>query len=322
MIVLSDKPLLLLMTDLKDHHIKELEDSLAGFELIRTIPEDKRQLSRIEIVVGWTKELTELWQQGDLISLKWIQAISAGVNSLPLDSLREHGVMLTNASGIHKDTISEHVIGLILYHARSFNQIKLNQQNNHWDQAISVQQLEGKTAIIFGIGNIGRRLATLLKAFGVHTIGVNTRGNKVAEVDQTVSQEESNRYLEQADYVINILPQTDETKGFFNSDRFKAMKKGTAFFNVGRGNTVDTEALLTALDSNQLAFAALDVFETEPLEADSPLWQHDRIFITPHVSGMVEHFRDALFSVVGPNAQAYGENGKPSLNMVDYEKRY
>lgn len=313
-------PNVLINTDLKESQFKKIQTLLPEYEILTEPRVDK--LNDTEVVVHWSKEIAKLWQEEKLPNLKWVQAISAGVNYLPLEGFQEKGIVLTNASGIHKYTITEYVIGALLNYLRDFDQLKENQEKKYWTNDVRVEQLNGKTILIYGIGSIGRQLARVCQSFGMHVIGVNTSGNAVDEADETVSQENSDGQMQDADIIVNILPETPETIDFFDHQRFQNMKRGTIFVNVGRGSSVDTTALLEALDNDILAFAALDVFETEPLETGSPLWKHEKVFISPHNSGKVEHFRDALFTVIEPNMRAYANDGKPSLNVVDYDKSY
>lgn len=313
-------PNILLTQSLKENHLAFIAASLPDYEILTAIDENK--LADTEIIIHWTSAIAALWREGKFPKLKWVQAVSAGVNYLPLQELQEKGVIVTNASGIHRYTITEYVIGALLYYMRDFKQMKTNQQNKQWSQDVQVEQLHDKTMLIYGVGKIGRQLATVAKAFGMKVIGVNTTGKEVAEVDETLMQDDSNERLQDVDIIVSILPQTPDTIDFFDTARFEKMQPGTLFVNVGRGSSVNEQALLAALENGTVAFAALDVFNNEPLEEESPLWEHEKIFISPHNSGTVAHFREALFSVIAPNIKAYAENGKPNVNVIDYGKSY
>ena len=313
-------PNILLVYPLKEKQVTEIKKLLPDYAILLEPEEEK--LAETEVIIHWTKDIQELWQARKFPNLKWVHAISAGINYLPLAELQAQKIVLTNSSGIHKYTITEYVIGALLYYLRDFGQLKENQKNQKWDLGVQTEQLHEKTLMIFGIGKIGRQLAVVAKAFGMRVIGVNTSGRNVAEVDETLSQEESKDRLQDADVIVSILPQTPETMGFFNKERFSKMQPGTLFVNVGRGSSVETEALLDALDQGILSFAALDVFNNEPLEEESPLWSHKKILISPHNSGSVAHFREALYGIIKPNIAAYAQNGKPAVNVIDYEKSY
>lgn len=318
------KPKLLTNQNWKEHQFKQIEALLPNYE-VYTDADQASNWEETEVVIHWTPKMTELFEAGKLPNLKWVQVISAGVNSVPLEAFAEKGIHLTNASGIHQYTISEFVIGALLFYTRRFQTLQRNQQKQVWDEKTpiqEIQELRGKTMMIYGIGNIGRRLATIASAFEMKTIGVNRSGRDVPEVDQVVTQDHADDLIGEADIIVTILPGTEETDSYFDQNRMSKMKKGALFVNVGRGNSVDSHALIEALDNDTIAYAALDVFENEPLEADSPLWQHEKIFISPHISGTLEHFRDSLFPVVEENLLAYAENGKPSENVIDYDKNY
>lgn len=301
--------------------MKSLKEIFSEYQ-VSTDYHDVSDLENVEVIFHWNKKMTELWKQGKFPKLKWVQVISAGVNSVPLSDFREKGVILTNASGIHKYTISEHVIGILLYQMRSLPKVVENQENKDWNQDVSIQQLYGKTMIIVGAGQIGRQLGKLAKVFGMKTIGVNRSGNEIEEMDQTITQERLKEVLGEGDIIVSILPQTPETINYFSKDLFATMKKGVQFVNVGRGTSVVEKDLLEALNNGTVSFAALDVFQTEPLNESSPFWDHENILITPHISGSVEHFRDALFAVMEPNARSYVTEGKVSVNKISYERNY
>lgn len=315
------KRTVLINQELKEEQLKKLKELLAAYKVC-TKDFSMEDIQNAEVIIHWDQEMSELWKKGEFPHLKWVQVISAGINYIPLKEFREKGIILSNASGIHRNTISEHVMGMLLYHMRDMPTLLQNQQHKEWDQKVQIQELHGKTMLIVGAGHIGQKLASLARAFGMRTIGVNRSGRDVEEMDEMVTQDQIKQVLGEADIIVNILPETAETKGYFSKELFAAMKKGVQFVNVGRGSAVDSSALLDALDHGTVSFAALDVFEEEPLEESSPFWTHEKVFVSPHISGIMEHFRDALFSIIGPNAEAYAKTGKPSVNVIEEGKNY
>ena len=311
----------LLKTRLKEQHIETLKELYPDYEMI-TDDAETETFSAVEWAVGWNDKLTNLLEEGQLPSLKWVQAISAGVNSLPLATFERKGIHLTNASGIHSEPIAEYVIGVLLSHMRGLRTAILNQPQRKWEQTTELQELKGKTMMIVGAGHIGNRLGELAKAFGMKVIAVNRSGKEIPGLDVTVKMDNIGTVIDFADVVVDILPQTDETYRVFDDALFSRMKKGVLFVNVGRGVTVDTDSLIKALDNGTVAYAALDVFDEEPLPAASLLWNHEKVLVTPHFSGVVEHFRDNLFEVVLENAASFKKDGKPSRNLIDFEKKY
>lgn len=311
----------MLKTCLKEQHIEKLKELYPDYEMV-TDEAETEAFSEVEWTVGWNDRLTTLLEEGQMPSLRWVQAISAGVNSLPLATFERQGIYLTNASGIHSEPIAEYVIGVLLSYMRGLRTAILNQPQRKWEQTTELQELKGKTMMIVGAGHIGNRLGELAKAFGMKVIAVNRSGKEIPGLDVTVKMDNIGTVIDFADVVVDILPQTDETYRVFDDALFSRMKKGVLFVNVGRGVTVDSDSLIKALDNGTVDYAALDVFDEEPLPAGSPLWNHEKILITPHFSGVVEHFRDNLFEVVSENAESYKKDGKPSRNLIDFEKKY
>nr|WP_319219186.1 NAD(P)-dependent oxidoreductase [uncultured Trichococcus sp.] len=311
----------LLKTRLKEQQIATLKELYPDYEMV-TDDAEEEAFREVEWTVGWNDRLTSLLEEGQLPSLRWVQAISAGVNSLPLATFERQGIYLTNASGIHSEPIAEYVIGVLLSHMRGLRTAILNQPQRKWGQTKELQELKGKTMMIVGAGQIGSRLGELAKAFGMKVIAVNRSGKEIPSFDVTVKMDNIGTIIDFADVVVDILPQTDETYRVFDDALFSRMKKGVLFVNVGRGITVDTDSLIKALDNGTVAYAALDVFDEEPLPASNPLWNHEKVLITPHFSGVVEHFRDNLFEVVLGNAKSYKKDGKPNRNLIDFEKKY
>ena len=154
------------------------------------------------------------------------------------------------------------------------------------------------------------------------TIGINRSGNKIENMDEQYVQNELPEVIGQADIVVNILPATEETERLFAETLFSKMKDNVVFINVGRGETVDTEALLEALDNGKVLFAGLDVFEEEPLPKDHPLWAHEKVAMTPHVGGRVESYPKHLYPLFKENLEAYLKGEILPQNVVKLESGY
>lgn len=279
-------------------------------------------LEDIEIIYGWKGQKSDELLKKENSRIKWIQGKAAGVDFLDLASLKEKGVLLTNGSGIHSIPIAESVFGMLLAYTRGIQTSVKSQLTNTWNQVESLIELHEKTIMIVGTGKIGKEVGRLAQAFNMKTIGVNSSGHEADYMDQVISQDELVKHLKDADIVVNILPLTDKTTSFFNDQVFNAMKKDTLFLNVGRGPSVDTASLLRALDTGKVAFAGLDVFEKEPLEADSPLWEYENVLVTAHISGIAEHFKKRLFAIFEKNLKAYIAGEELPENLIDYKKSY
>lgn len=316
-----------LLHEMKPEHQEKVKELAPEYELIEDWGEDSTldyPVEQIEIVYGWNNKKTQAagLMDAENSQLKWIQMDSAGVDKMNFDMLEKKDILLTNASGIHGVPIAESVFGMLLAYGRKIQQAILNQKKHVWQQEQKIIELAHKTIMIVGTGHIGEEIGRLAKAFQMKTIGVNRSGRDVEHMDVIYQQPELIEYVNQADIVVNILPLTAETEHFFDEKVFSQMKEGTVFVNVGRGPSVKTADLIQALDDGKLAFAALDVFETEPLEESSPLWEREDVLITPHISGHAEHYHTLVYQIFEPNFKAYLEGKELPKNLVDYQKKY
>lgn len=274
-----------------------------------------------DIMIGWSRSMQDEVLSADS-KLKWIQAWSAGVDKMPLRELEEKGIQLTNASGVHSVPITEHIFAMILAFNRNLHLAIRQQSNNKWDTSGTFTELAGKTIVIVGVGQIGSHTARVAQAFGMRTVGVRNSGKSDPNVESMYKVDQLDEALAQGDYIVNILPLTDETRGLFNKARFSAMKDSAFFVNVGRGQTVVTDDMVQALQSGGLAGAGLDVFEEEPLPADHPLWNLDNVLMTPHMAGDTDRYGERAVDIFLENLKHY-VNGEPlSRNVIDYSKSY
>ncbi len=305
--------------------LEAIREIAPNYELIKAWDEKSVTdfpLDNIEIIYGWKGQKSKELLGNKNSNLKWIQGQAAGVDFLDLDSLKKNKIILTNGSGIHSIPIAESVFGMLLTYTRGIKEAIKNQRTNTWNQTKSLIEIHGKTIMIVGTGKIGKEIGRLAKAFNMKTIGINSNGRKVEFMDETYAQEALKEQVSQADIVVNILPLTQKTIHFFNDDLFHSFKDKTLFLNVGRGPSVDISSLIRALDSGKVAFAGLDVFEQEPLAAESPLWNREDVLITSHISGIAENFKKRLFAIFEKNLRTYVANEPLTENVVDYEKNY
>lgn len=318
------KKSILLIQETTTEQLQALKELAPEYELIKGWETDWEDISleSIEIIYGWTGQYSKELVENEKSHLKWAQGKAAGVDFLDLEKLKQKNILLTNGSGIHSVPIAESVFGILLAYARGIQKAVKDQQTKTWDQVDELMELHGKTIMIVGTGKIGVEVGRLAKAFNMKTIGVNRSGRDVEYMDQLIKQPELVDQVKQADIVINILPHTDQTHYFFNQGIFSQMKEGTLFVNVGRGPTVKTDDLIAALDNGQLAFAGLDVFETEPLPEESALWNREDVLITPHITGIAEQFKKRLFAIFEENLKAYLAEEKLPVNLIDYDQQY
>ncbi|MEJ6950157.1 D-2-hydroxyacid dehydrogenase [Natronospora cellulosivora (SeqCode)] len=317
---------LLLLIDLKEKYINEIQDSFANVEILKCLKleKQKREIVDAEIVIsGGDGIKLELLEKAE--KLNWIQAWSAGLdsfnNTATLNYLKEKGIKVTSTSGIHADPISEHVMGFLLNHSRRLYDFYELQKKQKWEW-LTVNQLSGKTIAIIGIGSIGKEIAFKAKAFKMKTIAVKKNINESLDhIDELYSNKELLQLLPRADYVVVTVPLTDETRAMFGEKEFKAMKESAFFVNIARGEVVDEKAMIRAFEDGEIDGAALDVFEEEPLNINSPLYSLENVYITPHISGAYPDYNKNAIKIFKENLKRFND-GSDLLNLMDYAKGY
>ncbi|MDT2638907.1 phosphoglycerate dehydrogenase [Enterococcus dongliensis] len=313
------KPIIFLQRAFREEFIDKIHAIAPDYQVKTEITSE--EAAAVEISVGWSEKFNE-----PLLStnqLKWVQSISAGIDSLPLAEFSTQNILLSNGSGIHALSISEHIIGVLLGYYRGLNQSVKNQEQQLWGQnTIHYDQLAGKNLLVVGTGHIGQQLSRSIHSLGVNVYGINTTGHPVGGFTETYSIKNLAKIVSGMDIVVGILPGTQETYHIFNSDIFEKMKQDAVFINVGRGDTVHTKELITALTEKSFAFAALDVFEEEPLPSDNPLWTLPNVLITPHISGLTVDFQNKFMQIFLANLKAYAQTKKLVVNQVQLTRGY
>ncbi|GAA3572916.1 D-2-hydroxyacid dehydrogenase [Amycolatopsis ultiminotia] len=259
------------------------------------------------------------WAAAD--RLRWLHIASAGVDPVLFPELRDSDVVLTNSRGVFDDAIAEYVLGVVLAFAKDFARSLDLQRAGTWRHRES-ERIAGREVLVIGTGPIGRATARLLRAAGMRVSGAGRRARTGdADFGEVHDSAELPRYLGEYDYVVAVAPLTEQTKGMFDAGAFAAMKPSARFVNVGRGELVVTSDLVAALRGGQLAGAALDVFETEPLPPDSPLWTLPDVLVSPHMSGDFAGWRRTLVEVFAANFRRWTA-GEPLQNVVDKRLGY
>lgn len=253
--------------------------------------------------------------------LKWIHITSAGYTRYDRADLRDclltNEILFTNSSSVYDDPCAQHVLAMMLTHNRLLIASAEFTKESAWeyDKLRPIQRiLGGEKVLIVGYGAIGQRLTELLQPFGCEVIGLRREPNGT-ELALNHPISEVDKYLGWADHVVNILPAHATTDRFFDAPRFFAMQKGAAFYNIGRGDTVDQGALITALEAGQISAAYLDVTSPEPLPADHPLWSAPNCLITPHVAGGMQNEMDVLLKHFVDNFALFAD-GLPVKDKV------
>ncbi len=279
-------------------------------------------LSDGEILLGWdfkAGSLRDAWSSAK--KLHWIHWCGAGVDAVLFPELRNSDVVLTNSRGIFDQAMAEYVLGLIIALTKQFPQTLAFQRRCQWRHRLT-ENITGRRVLLVGVGSIGRSIARLLTAAGMNVYGVGTRArDNDADFGAIAGIDDLNSLLPDADYVINIVPLTQKTTHLFGAPQFKAMKATAHFINVGRGASVNEKALIEALAKNEIAGAALDVFETEPLPENSPLWAMPNVIVSPHMSGDFRGHLEELARVFVENFRRY-QSGERLMNIVDKKLGY
>ncbi|WP_409304417.1 D-2-hydroxyacid dehydrogenase [Peribacillus sp. SCS-155] len=282
---------------------------------------DDPALKDAEVLVTYGEDLTALHIQRAK-NLRWIMVISAGLELMPLSSIAERNILVTNARGIHKIPMAEYTIGMILQHEKQLKEFLNKQQQRIWNRDIQLGELHGKTMLVMGTGAIGEEIARLAKAFRLHTVGVNRTGGRVENFDEIYAFDEIAECLHKADYVISVLPSTPETEGMLKEEHFNRMKNGAVFINIGRGNLFKDTDLLKALENKVIARAVLDVFNVEPLPENHPYWTHESITVTPHISSRTKGYMPRAMEIFEQNLFEYLSGGKNFINVIDLHRGY
>ncbi|UXR73240.1 MULTISPECIES: phosphoglycerate dehydrogenase [unclassified Staphylococcus] len=254
--------------------------------------------------------------------LKWIAWYATGVNSLPLEKLQERNIKLTNGKGVHAQQLSEWLFAFILDDYKQLKAAYEEQQSKIYNRKRTGKTLEDTMILFLGTGVIPQRAAQIAKVFGMETIGLNTSGRTVDYFDKTYSIDEREAVFNQGDIIVNVLPETKETQSLLQVSDFKAMKDDALFINLGRGSIVSTETLVHVLNEKLIRAAYLDVFEEEPLQPDSPLYELDNVILTSHITGNGTNNKTKATSIFKRNLYAFLNEGELIENEVDLNKGY
>lgn len=233
-------------------------------------------------------------------SLKHIQLTSAGFDRVPMDYVKDKGIKIFNARGVYGIPMAEFALCGVLSIYKQLNYFKANQASHIWQKHRGLKELCNKMVLVVGAGNVGQECAKRFSAMGCDVYGADLYPVKTDFFDEVVHISKLNEKLRMADIVILTLPLTDDTRHLFDASRFSQMKNGAVFVNISRGAVVNTDDMISALNDN-LGGAVLDVFETEPLDDNSPLWDMENVIITPHNSFVGEGNNKRLFEVIISN---------------------
>ena len=259
--------------------------------------------------------------------LKWVQVMSAGVEHVLFlsggNDLRDSNIVLTNNKVVQGPEIADHAMALLLSLSRRLPQYMADMRQEQWERRqFEGIELNGKTAVIVGVGGIGSQIAQRAWAFGMNVIGVDPEDKPFSPfVKRYVKPDQLDEVVPQADVVFISAPHTPQSHKMMGAREFEMMKPHSYFVAVSRGGVYDMGGLVKALDSKKLAGAGVDVMDPEPLPKGHPLWKFDNVIITPHIAGRSDRDRERMVGTIEENLKRFVA-GKPLVNVVDKQKGY
>ena len=283
------------------------------------------EIADADIVIGWSLRSEQIKAAR---KLKWIHSTATAVHALMSPELRASQIVVTNARDVHGPVVAEHAMALMFVLAKRLPQAMHYQRQKHWAQEdlwhadLRPRELRGATLAIIGLGGIGRPLARMASALGMHVVAVRQHPERPTEgVAVQYGLGELDTALRTADFVVLALPVTAKTNRLMNASRLACLRPHSYLINVGRGVLIDEAALVRALRSRSFAGAALDVTTEEPLPPDSPLWEMDNVLITPHIAGLTEQMWERHYDTFAANLRRY-LSGEPLQWVVDKHEEY
>lgn len=311
----------LLIPALDDSNIELIKKSCPDMNLLKVNKEDLTQemIDEADVIVGNPPRKFNLNRP----TLKALLLNSAGNDQFLLPSILNRQTLLTNASGSYGHAICEHMMGMIFSFNKNLRFYYDRQKEARWTPLFTGREIYGSNVLLLGVGDIGTEFAKVLKVLGAHVTGLRNSYKEHPNCDEIITSKELHDVLPKMDYIITSLPATNATFHMLSHDEFSLMKEDAVVCNVGRGSVIDTYALLEALDNKSIGGALLDVFEEEPLPADSPLWKNPRVMITPHCSGGYhwKSVQDYYTQLVIRNLN-HLKNQEPLENFVNRTKGY
>jgi len=281
------------------------------------------ELATAEVYMGWLSREAFIGAK----NLKWLQSPSTGVDGfLRIPELRDGDVILTSARGTHAACLAEHALGMIFAFTRGIRASMVDQQDHTWGSRKlrnSLVELTGSTVGIVGFGTVGRALAERVHAFGTRILAMDVYpDNKPDYVEKLEGVEGLAELLAASDYVVVTVPLVASTRHMIGTAQIGQMKPSAMLVGISRGGVIDEDALVAALEEDRLAAAALDVFETEPLPADSPLWDVENLLITPHDAGGTQFETDHILEIFTENVDRYVRKAFPLRNQIDKQQGF
>jgi phosphoglycerate dehydrogenase-like enzyme len=306
---------------------ERLKRDFPAIEIVN-LPDYKRvdeEIVDAEVAITWSIRPEQV---NSAKKLRWIHSTAAAVHTLMFPELVNSEIVVTNAREVHGGVVAEHVIALIfalakkIHHAAAFQSKHEWAQMRMWEERPRVREVAGATVGLVGMGSIGRTVAKHAKSLGMRVIAARENPEKGTDgADVVFGPAQVGEVFKQADYVVLAAPTTANTKSIASAERIALMKPEACLINVGRGTLVDEDALAEALRQKKIGGAALDVFDKEPLPAESALWDVPNLLITPHTAGLTDRQWDRHYDFFSENLRRYVK-GEPLLAVVDKRAGY
>ena len=244
----------------------------------------------------------------DFSRLKFIQLTSAGFDRVPVDYIKKNGMMLHNAKGVYSVPMAEWALYRVLEHYKCGWFFKNEQEHRRWTKHRGLRELAGCSVAVVGAGNVGQEVAKRFGALGCHVTGFDIHTNETPYFDEMSLTSTLLEHIGRFDVVVITAPLLPSTRGLISYDMMMGMKENATLVNIARGGLIDQEALITVFNQRKDLFAALDVFEIEPLDTDSPLWEMDNVAISPHNSFVSDGNNTRMFEVIYHNLKTFIKN--------------
>lgn len=293
-----------------------LQEELSNIDTdVTVLPDEPESIGDCDALV--TLEHREGFFRGDR-PLHWVHLSSAGVDHFPVEKYADAEIPVTNSSGIHSACMAENALGLMISHAHRLPQFHEAQNRHEWRRDLAWAEkftVNDQPVCVVGLGAIGRQVAAYADVIGMQVTGVKRTPESIPHVDHVYPAEDLHAAIEEARFVVLCVPLSEATRHLMSTPEFETMRSDAMLVNISRGSVVDEPALIQALESDELAGAALDVFEEEPLPAESPLWEMDDVIVTPHVSGAFQSYYKKVAELVRTNIQRTGTD-EPLENRV------
>lgn len=243
----------------------------------------------------------------DFTNLKFIQLTSAGFDRVPVDKIKSRGIELYNARGVYSTPMAEWAMFRVLEHYKQGGFFKKEQESGRWTKNRGLHEVAGTKVAVVGAGNVGQEVAKRFQAFGAETTGFDIHTNETSFFDHMALTETLQNRVGEFDIIVVTAPLLPSTKGLISREVMKVMKENAVLVNIARGGLIDQKALCEVFTARKDLFAALDVFETEPLEDDSPIWKMENVAVSPHNSFVSNGNNERMFGVMYNNLKNFIE---------------